>query len=269
VGFAWSPRSSNAFVGDGKTVLRGGFGYGYDLLFYNLLTVNGSNYPRVNVPVLNNVQNVYPNLLPVSGTPVFNALNSWTNSPEDTEDPDSRFYSFTVQRELGDLLLEAGYTGSRAYKGINQIHANPAILTDAQIATVQATLNPNAIPNVQARRLYPQYGPRTLIPAYVGPGGNDVEARSEYNAFFVSANKRFRDGYQFGGSYTFSKWMSNNDASLGENGTVQSSQRPQSFFDYESEWSVGNFDRPHRFTVNYIWELPGPDSGLMNAIAGG
>ena len=32
--------ASNAFLGDGKTVIRGGFGIGYDVLFYNLLTVN-------------------------------------------------------------------------------------------------------------------------------------------------------------------------------------------------------------------------------------
>ena len=47
VGFNWSPRSSNSLLGDGKTVFRGGFGMGYDVLFYNLLTVNGSNYPRI------------------------------------------------------------------------------------------------------------------------------------------------------------------------------------------------------------------------------
>mgnify|MGYP002476540745 CR=1 FL=1 len=70
VGFNWSPRSSNAILGDGKTVFRGGFGMGYDVIFYNLLTVNASNYPRVVTASVNNVQNVYPNLLPVSGSPV-------------------------------------------------------------------------------------------------------------------------------------------------------------------------------------------------------
>ena len=59
-------------------------------------------------------------------------------------------------------------------------------------------------------------------------------------------------------SYTFSKWMSNNDASLGEGGTGQSSQRPQNMFDYEAEWSRSKFDRPHRLAVSYIWEIPGP-----------
>ena len=75
--------------------------------------------------------------------------------------------------------MEVGYSGSRSYKGINQVQLNPAILTPEQAATVQAG---GSIPSAQARRLYPQYGTRTLIPGYVGPADNDMEARAEYNA---------------------------------------------------------------------------------------
>ena len=148
-------------------------------------------------------------------------------------------------------MIEAGYTGSRGGHGINQVHANPSVLTAEQAALVAATKNANAIPSVQARRVYPQYGVRTLIPAYTGPAGNDVEARSEYNGVYVSVNKRFSHGVQFGVSYTRSKFESNNDASLGETGTDGSNQRPQSMFDYEAEWSLSQFDVPNRFVVNY------------------
>jgi hypothetical protein len=266
VGFAYSPRSDSAWLGDGKTVIRGGFGMGYDVLFFNLHTVNGSNYPRVFNYLVNNVQNVYPNLLSGGGSATFDALNGWVNSAEDTELPESRIYSLGMQREVGKYLFEVGYTGSKGYKGINQIQMNPAVLTAAQIATVQAG---GTIPGVQARRVFPQFGSRTVIPATVGPGGNDVEARSSYNALLISANKRYSDGLQFGVNYTFSRWFSNNDASLGEGGTTQSSQRPQSGFDYESEWSRSNFDRPHRFSANYLWEIPGPTSGPLSYVVGG
>jgi hypothetical protein len=269
VGFAWVPRANNALFGDGQTVIRGGYGVGYDVLFYNLLTVNGSNYPRVVTANQNDVVDVYPNLLPATATAVFDPTASYTNSPEDTESPESRFYSLTWQREKGPYLFEVGYSGSRGYKGINQISANPSILTPAQAALVASTRNSNAIPGLVARRVYPQYGPRTLIPGYVGPAGNDVEARSTYNAVFFSGKRRFSDGVEFQASYTFSRWMSNNDASLGEGGTVQSSQRPQSFYDYEAEWSVSQYDRPHRFSASYIWEIPGPDSGIMATVLGG
>ncbi len=160
--------------------------------------------------------------------------------------------------------MEVGYTGSRSYHGINQIQVNPAILTPEQAALVASTKNPNAIPPVQARRLFPQFGTRTLVPAYVGPGDNDVEARSKYDAVFFSAGRRLTRGLQFQTSYTFSRWTSNNDTALSDGGTDGSHQRPQSMFDYEAEWARSNFDRPHRFTASYIWEIPGPSSGALH-----
>src|SRR5207253_2634066 len=60
VGAAWSPSSNNPIIGNGKSVFRAGFGMGYDVLFYNLLTVNASNYPNVVVGQLFGVQNLYP-----------------------------------------------------------------------------------------------------------------------------------------------------------------------------------------------------------------
>ncbi len=266
VGFAYSPRTANWFLGDGKTVFRGGFGMGYDVLFYNLLVVNASNYPRVVTLDVNNVRDLYPNKLTGSATPKFDPLSSWTNSAQNTENPESRFYSLSMQREVRNYLFEVGYSGSRGYKGINQILMNPSILTPEQAATVRAG---GTIPSAQARRTFPQFGVRTLIPAYVGPGGNDVEARSQYDALYVSANRRLSRGLQVTTSYTFSRWMSNNDASLGEGGTGQSSQRPQNMFDYAAEWSRSNFDRPHRLAVSYIWEIPGPKSGVLGQVIGG
>jgi hypothetical protein len=271
VGFAWNPQTSNWLLGDNQSVIRGGYGVGYDVLFYNLLVVNASNYPRIVTLDVTDQRNLYPNLLTGSATPVFDPLAAYVNSAEDTESPESRFYSLTMQRQLGDYTFEVGYTGSRSSKGINQIELNPSILTAEQAALVASTRNTASIPSVQARRLFPQFGSRVLIPATVGPDGADLNARSEYNAVFVSGNRRLSDGLQFGASYTFSRWYSNNDASLGEGGTGDggSSQRPQSMFDYDAEWSRSQFDRPHRFTVSYLWEIPGPKSGILGQALGG
>ena len=265
-GFAYSPHTSNKLLGDGKTVFRGGYGVAYDVLFYNLLTVNASNFPRVVTLDVNDVHDLYPNKLTGSAEAKFDPLAGWTNSAANTENPESRFYSLTVQREVRNYLIEVGYSGSRGAKGINQILVNPAILTPEQAATVRAG---GAIPSAQARRLHPEFGVRTLIPGYEGPAGNDVEAKSKYNAIFVSAKRRLTHGLLVDTAYTFSKWTSNNDASLGEGGTGQSSQRPQDMFDYGAEWSRSNFDRPHRLAVSYLWEIPGPKTGLLGQVIGG
>jgi hypothetical protein len=266
VGFAYTPRGAKWLFGDGGTVLRGGYGVAYDVIFYNLLVANASNYPRVVTLDVNNVLDLYPDRLTGSADPEFDPLAGYTNSAEDTENPESRFYSLTLQREVGDYLFEVGYSGSRGAKGINQIQTNPAILTPEQAAAVRAG---GGIPSVQQRRIFPEFGVRTVIPAYAGPGGNDVEARSEYNAVFVAANRRLSRGLMVHASYTFSTWMSNNDASLGELSTESTPQRPQDMFDYEAEWSRSAFDRPHRLAVSYIWEIPGPQQGILGQTLGG
>ena len=272
VGFAWTPNANNWLLGNRKSVLRGGFGMAYDVIFYNLLIVNASNYPRIvslNETDLSRIRDLYPTQLTGDATPVFNPLAQWVNSQQTTENPESRFYSASWQREMGHYVFELGYSGSRGYRGINQIEGNPAILTAEQAALVASTQNAAAIPTAQARRLDPTIGSRILIPATLGPGGNDVEARSTYNAVFISAQRRYANGLMLNASYTFSKWMSNNDASLGEGGTDGSNQRPQDMFDYESEWSRSQYDRPHRFTTSYLYEIPGPKTGWEGAVLGG
>jgi len=269
VGFAWSPRGSG-LLGDGKTVFRGGVGIGYDVLFYNLLTVNASNFPRVVTLSPSPVLDVYPSKIQGSATATFNPLAAWTNSAPDTQNPASRYWSLSVQREVSDFVVEVGYVGAKSYHGINQIDMNPArVVTPEQAALVASTKNAGAIPNIQSRRLNPQFGSRVTIPTDVGPNGADTEARGSYNGVYVSINKRLSHGLQFNANYTYSKSMSNNDASLGEGGTDASSQRPQDYFAYDREWSRGAFDRPHRLSVNYTYELPSPKSGVLKHILGG
>src|SRR6266511_4855765 len=181
VGFAWSPRGSG-LLGEGKTVFRGGVGIGYDVLFYNLLTVNASNFPRVVTLNPSPVLDVYPNKIQGSATAVFNPLAAWTNSAPDTQNPSSRYWSLSIQRELSDFVVEVGYVGARSYHGINQVDLNPArVVTPEQAALVASTKNAGAIPGIQARRLNPQFGSRVTIPTDVGPNGADTEARGAYN----------------------------------------------------------------------------------------
>jgi hypothetical protein len=253
LGFAWSPEGrsglSRLIFGEDSGVLRGGYGITYDVLFFNILTVNASNFPRVVTGVVNNAIDVFPNLAPVEAQPVFNPLALFVNTPEDAENPLTHIYSLTLQRELArNYVLEVGYTGSLGRNGINQLQANAPILTEAQAALVRQTQNAFAIPSAQARREDPTIGSRILIA---------TTAKSQYDAVFVALNKRFSRGLQFGGSYTYGALFSDNDESLGVGAiTAGSPQVPQDFNDIDAEWSRSAFDRPHRVTVNWVYELP-------------
>jgi outer membrane receptor protein involved in Fe transport len=273
VGFAYSPRSESGFLrsifGDGLSSIRGGYRIAYDVLFYNILTVNASNFPRVVVGQLTSpaTQDLYPNIATVTGAPVFNPLATYVNTPENAVNPYSQLFSLSWQREIShNYVFEVGYTGSRSKNQINQLQANPGILTAAQAALVRSTQNANAIPSLQARRLFPQFGPRTLIA---------TDSHGNYNAGFASLNKRFSNNLQFGVAYTFSKLISDNDESLGVGAiTGGSPQIPQDFFNVQAEKGLSAFDRTHRLVANFIYEvptLPGHffDSGFGKRIFGG
>jgi hypothetical protein len=113
---------------------------------------------------------------------------------------------------------------------------------------VRQTQKTTAIPTVQQRRLFPLLGSRTLI---------STNAQSTYNAGYITINKRFSHGLQFGASYTFSKWMSNNDESLAVTAITRGSpQVPQDYQRFGDEKGLSAFDRTHRVALNYIWEIP-------------
>jgi outer membrane receptor protein involved in Fe transport len=235
-GFAWSP--SGKFWGDGKTVFRGGYGLGYDVLFFNILTVMTN--PRVVIAQQNNVNHVFPTLPALSATPPpFNPLSQFVNSNTDMQNPTNHYWSFSMQRQLAsNLLIELGYSGNRSYHGIRQGRGNPAILTRAQADAVLATGNPNAAGSIQSRREDPTVGSRILI---------ESTAKAEYHAGYAQVTRRYSNGLSFGGTYTFSSNFSDNDESLGVGAiTASSPQIPQDWRNYRNEWSRSVFDRPHR-----------------------
>lgn len=269
-GFTYSPSFEDgvmgAIFGNGLSSIRGGFRVAYDVLFYNLLTVNAGNFPITTVVTRTNVLDVYPTLAPPTTTPTFNPLANFVNSPENLKNPESYLYSLNIQREIArQYILEIGYSGSRSINQINQLQANPSVLTAAQAATVRSTLNANSIPSTQLRRVFPALGQRTLIAS---------EAQATYNSAYALLRKRFSNGLLFDAAYTFSKLISNNDESLGVAAiTGGSSQVPQDFFDYRNEQSLSAFDRTHRLALNYLYEIPMPGvikrNGFANSLLGG
>ncbi len=264
-GLAWSPTPKDGFLrkllGDGGTVFRGGYGVAYDVLFYNILTVNASNYPRVVTQLTNQPAtiNLFPTLAPKTATvPPFDPLAVFVNSPEDLQRPTTHFYSFSIQRQFKEFnILEIGYAGARAYHAIRQGQTNPGILTRAQADTVIASRNPAAIPGLQARRLNPAWGSRVSI---------ESTAIGNYNSMFVRYDRKFNRGLLFGANYTWSANLSDNDESLGVAAiTNSSSQVPQDYFNYRLDYARSVFDRPHRVVFHYNYDIPWFSKGAASA----
>jgi hypothetical protein len=281
VGFAYSPRFKEGMMGrifgNGLSVVRGGYRTAYDVLFYNILTVNAANFPISTTFQRNNILDVYPNLAPPTTVPTFSPSAAFVNSPEDMQNPESYLYSLSFQREIArQLIVEVGYSGSRSVRQINQLQANPAILTPTQISNVLGaaqisatqfrcpsgivvTAQSDCAGSVTSRRIFPQFGSRTLIAS---------GAQSKYNAGYLQVRKRMSNNFSFDIAYTYSKLLSDNDESLNVGGLSGTSpQVPQDFLNYKAEESLSVFDRTHRFVINYLYEVPLFGSLKNNALA--
>jgi hypothetical protein len=202
---------------------------------------------------------LFPNLsAKITTIPPFDPLNTFANTPTDIQNPTTHFWSLAVQRQLRtDYVVEIGYSGNRSYHQLRLTQSNPPLLTPAQAATVIASGNPNSIPGIQARRLNPAWGSRQLIES----GGH-----AEYHASYIKFDKKMSNGLMFGANYTFSANFSDTDEALGVTSFLNAiSINPQNFFDLRNEWSRSIFDRPHRFVIHYIYEIPWFASNAANS----
>ena len=264
VGFAYSPHPKGgplaALFGDGLSSIRGGYRISYDLLFYNILTNTATNFPRVVTPLIQNVQNLYPNVQPLNGAPVFNPLATYANLAPDAVTPYTQLWSLSWQRELRrDYVFEVGYTGSHSLGQINQLQANPAILTPAQIATVQSTRNATSIPSTQARRVFPQFGSRIIV---------GTTSQAVYHAGYATLNRRFTRDLQFGVSFTYGRLISDNDEPLAVASIATASpQVPQDYLNIRADRSLSGFHRKYRLVGNFLYEVPVAGFARSNALA--
>jgi hypothetical protein len=93
---------------------------------------------------------------------------------------------------------------------------------------------------------------------------------STANSLSVRLRKRFRSGVGFSGNYTWSKAI-DNASSIGGGGTLVA----QDAFNLQAERGLSSFDQRHRFTGDWIWELPAghekrylSQAGLARAVLG-
>jgi hypothetical protein len=206
---------------DGKTSVRGGYAILADQPVTNLVTPSSGN-PPLAAPL------------------AFNGLTSFANargaaltsvSPASV-DPDFnnayvQSYNLNVQREITPTLgVMVGYFGSKG---------------------THLRISRNVNQFINGVRPFSGLGNITEIT----DAGN-----SNYNALWVSANKRLSRGLQFNASYTFSKSIDYN--SLNSQGVVVVDS-----YNLRGNRGLSDYDARNRFVINWIYELPFKGSRLV------
>ena len=260
-GFAYSPGHK------ATTVIRGGFGMGYNPIFDNV----GLNVrPPQDTSLIQSVPNapnflgtggILPGALPPSPTlaQIRAATAGWL--PNQTLGY-AMNWSLGVQHEFAhDYTLEVRYVGTKGVHLIEQTELNRNAVVTPQLylptflqAPSQATLNSLATTLTQLNALKAKnnplapYGFTNVITSYE-PLGNSI-----YNGLAVELKKRMARHLMFLGAYTWSHLRDDSDAEL--NTTALTPRRPQDFGNLSAEWADSGLDRRHRATATWIYETP-------------
>jgi len=281
VGFAYSPQFKSgllaSLVGDGRTSIRGGFGVSYDQLFYSLLALTATNYPRSNPQTLTGstapALDQFPVLPAPGATLPLSSTTAFVNIPSDTQNPTSNYWSLSIQRQIhNNYSVEIGYNGNRSHHLFRQSQNNPGVLTQAMADAVIAgctSSNLSTCQNPAPPRLDPNWGSRQSL---------EATGNSAYDGMYVQVNARTAFGLRLGANYTWSATFSDseeisNDAAGSTDGGLSGSSAaiPQDFMNRRNEWARSLFDRPHRLSFNYTYDIPWFRTSfpMLNNVLGG
>lgn len=252
VGFAWD------FRGNGRSVLRGGYGIYYDQSFLNvpLFAVQQAN-PEIYATFANEDPNLSIDSPP---PPIPRPLNDPIPGTRgrmldpDFESPYTQQWNIGYAHELGrNMALEFDYVHVLGLHEFTGLDINPRIGP-----LVGATRNDLA--SDFPRILAPQFAAHAaeLIAEFgtASPFGRisvaQSDGRSRYDAFTASFKKRYSDKYQLNAHYTLSKsraWFGpTQDFGFG----------PQNQFVKFDPINFGptTEDERHRFVLSGIFDLP-------------
>ncbi|CAN5433754.1 hypothetical protein BH10ACI3_BH10ACI3_17300 [soil metagenome] len=252
----FSPRIGMAYdlKGDGKSVIRGGYGMFYFLdrgginnqLAQNAPYSGSSSYSyndgyRITFsgqgPLNNNNNTLATNPLPL---PQVNTSPAYLNNPLNADvlavRPDNKVstvqqWNIQYQHQLtSETALSVGYVGTKASNLVLYYNLNGSSYSaDTSMACPIAG--------------------RSLGACYPGLGSVNVRddiGRSAYNSLQVQLERRYTKGWQYIASYSYSKTKDNGEGAFDNTANGN----------YIEQYSTSRLDYPHVFSFETVYDLP-------------
>ena len=246
LGFAWNVTDKTVVRGSGG-LFYGGFG------FYAVGQTTAASPPfflNIAYPTATNAATsavTLANGFPADALNVSRAVNPAVGAQ-------LRNYPFSTVYQ-GNLSIEreiaGGFVGTIGYVGNSTTHLNGQIDWNAPRPGAGA---------VNPRRPYPTFGAINLFAGF---------GHASYHSLQLKAERRFRNGFSFLSSYTWSHGMDNTQD--GEDTT--SATLPQDQFNTNAEKGDSTYDLRHRSVTSVIYDLPFAkwvgDSSVAKVIVGG
>ena len=258
IGFNWNPRNDGKGIlgfltGGDRLVVRGGYSRTYDASFININLNVFSSFPFVaaqNVSTTGAFTAIATTTVPNVSAP--NRLVRTVVS-DDFGAPATDQFSLDLQRELSnDMVLKLAYIrtrGTRLFQTVDGNPCRPGLL--CRPVGANSNFGNRVNPNLETIRLRTNSGAST------------------YDALQFSFDKRLSRGFSAGVHYTWSTFI--DDGSEIFNPSTAEVAVAQDSFNRVSDRGRSSYDRPHRLTGNFVYELPffRGQQGFVGKLLGG